>query len=559
MADNDPGTPPRAYQPIEPIDDPQTDPAPPAAAAGQAPSPAPPQPQPQPAQPPQEVRATAPPVPVAARFGSAAATLIFAGQLLSISQAASLTFGAEGDHAYWVLTELDLDIARELVEVAHGTTFVRAASGRLIEDHGWGDPPAEAMNAAGQARSVDPGVITPVSLARLVRVSGLHAAAERPAEEVRVLLPGSLMANVVRRALDLEVSAAHRPVRLRPLFTDNGGPAVTSLIELRLSVPDGRVPPSLLTALARQAQLCVCRVAGDDENLLIEYGKAGPLLDHLLAGLIGDQSWLLSSGRIGCQLVEPAGEFTDSAACVRLADDYPLQSPAGVSDDRPQLPELQLVSGRTPGRNVDAVLLTSADLDSVGLLLEGHPLSESAQLVRGRDHHLLLAAGGLGERLPLGEPLYCLGPGPFYLPLGTVTRPRLPASARHALFRADAETGVVLLADVLLKFQLKNRKPVWTLWVGQPPEIDLQLPAETLTVLDELGSETSSRPDQQPQPQTAPGNVRTWLDDALDAEFRGELALAAELHERHGDPMRAARLFARAAEKEAGAGATGGS
>lgn len=553
MADNDASSPrrrnPGAYQPIEPIDEPQrTTAAPPASAspAGPAQAPAPPVPEPQ-----QEAPSAAPQVPIAARFGSAAASLVFAGQLLSISQAATLAFGAEEDRAYWVLTELDLDIARELVQAAHGTTYVQAASGRLIEDHGWGDPPADAMHTAGQGRSVRPDVIVPVSLAELVRVAGLHAISEQPAEEVRVLLPGSLMATVVRRALDLTLNTAHRPVRLRPLFAEDDGAAETALIELRLSARHGRLPPSLLTALARQQRLNVCRVAGDNENLLIEYGKAGPLLDHLLAGLIHHQAWLLSTGQLGCQIVDSVGEFVDSAGCVRLADNYPLRSSVCPSDDRPELPRLQLVSARTPGRNVDAILLSTADLDSIALLLEGHPLSDCAQLVRGRDHHLLLAAGGLAERLPLGEPLYCIGPGPLYLPLGTNTRPKLPASARRALFAADEKTAVVLLADVLLKFRLESREPVWALWVGPPPEIDIELPAGTLTALEETAVLVGSQSDGEPQQgdTATPEVIRTWLEDALEAEFRGELARAAELHERHGDPMRAARLFARAAEE----------
>src|SRR5215472_385033 len=117
MADNDTSSPrrrPGAYQPIEPIDEPQRGTAAPpgtASPAESAQAPAPPVPEPQ-----QEAPATAPQVPIAARFGSAAASLVFAGQLLSISQATTLTFGAEEDRAYWVLTELDLDIARELVQ-----------------------------------------------------------------------------------------------------------------------------------------------------------------------------------------------------------------------------------------------------------------------------------------------------------------------------------------------------------------------------------------------------------------------------------------------------------
>ena len=239
----------------------------------------------------------------------------------------------------------------------------------------------------------------------------------------------------------------------------------------------------------------------------------------------------------------------DSAGLVRLADSYPLQSNTPPSSDHPVLPELQVISERTYGRGVDAILLTDADLGAVALLLEGHPLSESAQLVRGRDRHLLVAPGGVLEHLPVGEALYCLGPGPLYLPLGYGIRPRIPVNARRVLFPANEIGAVVLLPTLMLKFRLDQREPVWTLWAGPPPEVELQLPDEAIASLKALAV-PSLEPDRTAHGEDAERGraIRTWLDEALEAEFRGELALAAELHERHGDPVRAARLFARAAE-----------
>lgn len=554
MADDDRPRPtrrsPGAYQPIEPLD--ESGSGTPLAAS---PDPEPPRDEPRraaaaPTEPP--AQATAPIVPIAVRFASAAAALAFAGQMLSIGRGEGLTFSFEDERARWVRTRAEIDIARELAAAAHGVTFVEVAPGRLVEDHGWGAPPTADSPAAGTGGPVDPGRLARASLADLVRVAGLQAIRERPVAAVHVLLPGALLAGIVSRALDMRLDVAHRPVRLRSLFTGPGEQATgTALIELRLSAPEGHLPAALLSSLARDAQLTICRPAGDSGNLLVQYGMGVPLHDDLLAGLIGDQAWVLSNGPLGCHVMESAGTFTDSVSCVRLADSYALRSLTPSPDDQPVLPELRIARERTYGRSVDAILLTSADLDAVALLLEGHPLGESAQLIRGRDRHLLVAPGGVLEQLPVGDSLYCIGPGPLYLPLGYGIRPRLPSSARRALFTADAQTAVVLLPTVMLQFDVDHKDPVWTLWAGPPPVIDLQLPEGALASLGKVGMASAAGAGQAAREQRAPAInvIRTWLDEALDAEFRGELARAAELHERHGDPVRAAHLYARAAEE----------
>jgi len=546
MADDDQPGPPRrpssAYQAIEPLDEGAEPVGHQAAPASRAVAPSPPQAPPERPEPP-----AVPPVPVAVRFASAAAALAFAGQLLSVGRGDGLTFWAEADHARWVRAHAELDLTRELAAAAHGTTFVEVAPGQLAEDRGWGSPPA----ADSLVTSVVAGSsLAPLSLAELVRIAGLYQVAERPATAIHVMLPGALLAGVVRRALDLRLDVAHRPVRLRPLFAGpDSADAGTALLEVRLSAGDSGLPASLLTALARDDRLTVCRPGGQDGNLLVQYGMATPLHDDLLAALLAGQAWVLTCGRLGCQLLDPAAEFVNSVSIVRLADGYRLESATPPPDDRPAPSPVRVVRMRTYGRGVDAVLLTDADLSALALVLEGHPLSERAQLIRGRDKHLLVVSGGLLEQLPVGEALYCIGPGPLYLPLGYGTRPQLPASARRALFTVDDNAAVVLLPEVMLRFGVTGREPVWRLWAGPPPQLDLQLPPDAVEALAAAAA-PSAGPGQgtQPEGDPLPGNIRTWLDEALEAEFRGELAAAAELHERHGDPVRAARLWARAAD-----------
>jgi hypothetical protein len=223
------------------------------------------------------------------------------------------------------------------------------------------------------------------------------------------------------------------------------------------------------------------------------------------------------------------------------------------------LPVLQVVPRRTADRVVDAALLDDADLETARLLLEGSPLAETALLVRGADQHLLFAPGGLLERVPVGEPLYCLGPGPLYLPLGQGLEPHVPADGRRQLFGADERTAVILLPRRGLLFDLERREPVWHLWVGGLPPIDLaQLPAERMAELQAL------EPAEPVEPSGPAGPARPsrrwldrfrrarpmdedWKDKAMRLELAGDLARAAELHREHGSPLQAARLFERAA------------
>lgn len=523
---------------------------------GPAPQAAPPveaEPLPEPELPPVPAAAPAPAaadVPVAVRFWSAASALAFAGQLLGVGPAGT-AFCSGADDARWVRTRTELELARELAAAARGDVFLELSTGRLVEDLGWGSA-AELADRAGPARqAVDSASLTPTSLAELVRIAGFHPIREQATTRAHVLMPGYLLSTVLERALDLRLEVEHRPVRLHPLFA-NSSPAKAVALELRMSARRGHIPPSLLAGLRHEQLLSVCRVAGEDDNLLTEYGMASPLNDHSLATMIKGQTWLLSSGRLGCQVIEPRGQFTDSTACVQLSDSQPLHSPTQVRfDDRPTPARLRLVSERTPGQATDAILLATEDLDAIVLLLEGHPLSESAQLIRGRDRHLLVAPGGVLDQLPVGEALYCLGPGLLYLPLGYGTRPRLPPSARQALFPVGMGVAIAVLPTAVLQFSLDCRQPVWALWLGEPPEIDLQLPPEMTTALRELAAvtpnpaETVSATDSRST--DASSGYRTWLDDALEAELRGALTEAAELHARHGDPLRAARLFARAA------------
>lgn len=547
------------------------------------PSPSP-QPVPEPAPDLDELAAPAPPPPpvrLAGQFPTAAAALNFAGQLDGSGQAHDLSFGrSSGSTGWWVAAEAPLAATREQITAARGQTFVEVA-GALVRDRGWGDTPPDApTQPAPDIHGV--GVVT------LVRIAGLSRAELPVPPELAVLVPTTRVRWVIQRALDLRLTVGYRPVSLQPLFTTDTDRAAaeTVLFEVRLRAETTAPPPSFLAALEHEPSLLPCRPVG--ERLLVQHPLASPLPDGQLARLAESDplggTWVLAGPGRRCARLVSHGELRNGAALVRLDDTYQLvdldPGPPEQADGpiEPSAPPLRLTRSRTRGVEVDAILLYDADLACLPALLEGQPLADIALLVRGRDRHLLLtpptrgdrhlllAPGGLLERLPIGEPLYCLGPGLLYLPMGYRTQPLLPPSARSALFPTDANTAIVLQPDVALAFSLQGRQPVWTLWAGEAPPLDPQLPPSahhTLAEVDRLVAPPTTpatttptrRPDLTERLHArSPAPARSWWIEALELEAAGDLAGAARLHEQHNELLRAAHLYERAARESSAGG-----
>jgi hypothetical protein len=463
---------------------------------------------------------------------------------------------------WWLRADLALETARELVSVTSGEIYL-ASDGELRRDRGWGE-------SAGIGEPVKLSDLTKVAVLELVRAAGLHRRQVRPMSEAVLLLPGYLVAGVARRALDLELEVSYRQVTLTPLFDDG---QVSRCYAVSVIAPKGVIPAFFIAAIDRDPFILLCRRAGD--TVLIQHQMASPLADGSLASLAGDATWVLAEAVYGCAEAREFGPIQDGTSLVRRGSDHELSdldSLAGwnepsEADDEPAGPELTLTPATMVGVPVDAALLDDADLDCLPMLLAGEPLAEAAMLVRGRDRHLLTAAGGLLEELPVGEPLYCLGPGNLYLPLGYRLQPRLPVQARRKLYPADGSAAVVVLPDRALGYDLAARVPAWTLWTGPDPEIDYQIPESVASDLEALDDELTARPARpkpepkpktpaQPRPVTsiasrpAPAELpRSWRDQAYDAELAGNYARAAEFFANNNEPLRAARLYERAAEQ----------
>jgi FtsH ternary system domain X7 len=507
---------------------------------------------------------------VVGEFRTASAALVFAGGLADLTDTEFGHCAATG--AWWATTRLTLATARELITAAGGRVHVQVDGG-LVPDRGWGD---QAPVSANQG---DPPEIVEVDVMEAVRTAGLHHLVLPVGEHVTVLAPARRLSALAQRALDLDLTITHRLVRLDPLFTPEGqGVAEAAemlvepptMFEVRLTSPSGPLPVALISALDRDACVLLCRRATD--RLLIQHDVASALPDRQLAVLAGRDTragaWLLADIGFGSARLTPLTDIRDGTTLVRLSDQHRLRNldpewaaltgPAVAPEPTP----LRLVRTRTPDAVIDAVLLDDSDLRCLPALLEGRQLADLATLATGRDRHLMLAPGGVLEHLPVGEPLYRLGPGPLYLPLGHRTQPLLPPTARQALFATTPDTALVLLPTTIQSFPLAHRAPVWTLWAGPLPPVDHQLPPEARQALAEADQQTTpasnpNRPAPRPPiPKLAdrprrptPDHVRSWQDDALEAELAEDLVRAAELCERHGEPRRAAYLYERAAHQ----------
>lgn len=191
------------------------------------------------------------------------------------------------------------------------------------------------------------------------------------------------------------------------------------------------------------------------------------------------EHWLLGGPEVGYWRVEVAGDAVDGLSLLEapaIADRAALL-PA-LTDNTPlDRLALTLVPRRSTASVPDAVLLDDAELQWTRTFLIGKPAAETAFLVLGAGHHLLLAPGGLLSAVPFGVPLRHLGPGGLYVQAGWDFSPPLPHMARTSLFPcAPDDIVAVSCADNTgairaERYTLAQMLPVWTLWLGEAPTV----------------------------------------------------------------------------------------
>lgn len=509
-------------------------------AAGETPKP-PAQPARPPAAPPAPPRAPAPDAHTVAVFPGAAAALACLGQLAG----AGLTDGFEARRAPDGRCRLAVSVPPGLAAPP-----VLAAGGRVAPAEGAGWPA--------------------VALAELLASVGLLPAARLEASEAMVLTGAALGPMILRRAAAAGLSVELVPAERAPLAGGEAQPAVLLRLRWRGTAP----PRTLLLALARLPDTVVARPAAAAEpgaalaGLLIDLRCQLPAAAALLGGLVpAGEAWLLAAADAGAWRILPRGPALDGLALLapdRLAIAPPLTPDDTALPGAIPLPVALVPDPGSAAGAADAVLLDDADLAWTRRFLMARPATaETAFLLPGPGRHLLLAPGGLLERLPFGVALRRVGAEPLLLEQGQRFHPPLPAAARARLLGAG-EGEVVAVARTgggalfAGRFALAAARPAWLLWLAEPPPVAAGLAGAAAERLAALAARIDR---ERPQPEPEGGRrlplLRRWLrraegrDDllrrALALEAAGRLVAAAELLEQAGEPVRAARLYERAA------------
>jgi hypothetical protein len=394
--------------------------------------------------------------------------------------------------------------------------------------------------------------LTECTLVDLVRKAGLHQRAPLQLTSVTILTPGPAAGSVIRRALDLNLTVHYRPVQLSPLFDDSAEQR-TTLIQVDLRSDARPLPPALLGAVAELPVTLVARPAGDEGKLLIQGRLGSPLSDERLARLVDGGTWVLADAAFGCWRLEGLAQAQPGAALVSIGRDHELVDQRYACSHTEITPTpLRLIPVRGSGQRVDAMLLDNGDLANLALMMEGHPLADMAQIIRGHDQHLVAAPGGLLESLPAGEPLTCVGPHLLYLPLGYRLAPRLPPTARMKLFSPDSDHAIVVHPRGAWRFTIADAIPLWHLWADLQPDIADQLPRSMINGLSAMEPQPDmpQRRRKAWQPETARQATDSWRAEAWALERDGDYARAAALYRRNHEPSRAANLYERAARME---------
>ena len=339
------------------------------------------------------------------------------------------------------------------------------------------------------------------------------------------------------------------------------GSAPSSMIHFRLQRRKGHFTRSFTDSLRRLPFVMVCHRAGmgEAENngaLLFDLGTAPPLsADFLSTFVLADEVWAAGSAAQGRWLLRRKGETVEARSL--LTPSAPRLSPPVRQPELPALPlvpiELRLRHEPRRAPRAEASLCDDAELPWLARYAMGRELSETAFLAFGPGWHLLLAPGGLTEAVPFGQPLWRIGPGALFLPLAHTFDPPLPASARAELYPPKETVAYAISKTGAFSFDLSNARPVWALWMGEPPKVQSGLSTRAQDLLKEVDAvvrapklKAESLPPAKALHEIAdPSNLRRL---ALSLEASGRPEEAAACMERLGDFAAAARLYEQAAE-----------
>ena len=501
---------------------------------------------PPPTPPPRQAEPVTTPSATIALFPGAAAALAFLGQVAGAGLAEFAGVRRSPDGRWRIEVPVAASAASPLAAAAGGTQPQAGAPGA-----DW--PPA--------------------SLGVLVAAVALPPAVRPDAGEAVVVTVAALVRTVLRQAAAMGLAVEVLPAVRTPM----AGGAELPAVALRLRWAGTRAPRTLLTALARLPETAVARpVAAMPaapgaplRGLLVDMHLQPPPAAAMIAELVPEEeAWLLSDPVVGCWRLGCRGTAMDGLAL--LAPDGlpeavpPLPAGAAPLPEAVPLSVCLVPDPATASGVADAVLLADDELAWTRRFLMARPgVAETAFLLPGPQRHLLLAPGGLLERVPFGIALRRFGDEPLLLEQGQRFFPPLPAAARPALFGAGPdELVVVARADATTlfvgRYALAALRPAWLLWLAEPPPVATGIAGTAARRLRALAERVDR---DRPAPPAEPGPIVSrlrrlrgreesradLLRRALVLESAGQFVTAAELLEQAGEPLRAARLYERAA------------
>lgn len=404
-------------------------------------------------------------------------------------------------------------------------------------------------NANTEKLPVDSWAI--VDLAELLAAATLPPSRYQGATILHVITPGALGRWVLRRAAALGLDVTLTPALQQPLNQPQQEASGVLLIQLR-AIGTRTIPPALVHRLTSLPYTTVATSSTDPDKtrILVDVRQRLSLAPSLIEPMIPEtEIWLLGTADVGNWRLTTTLNQVDGSLLLDTPQLPQAPSPALPPTQLPAPIPVQLVPRPGTGRQVDAILLDDTELSWLRHLLMGRPGCEMAFLLLGAGYHLLTAPGGLPAQVPLGIPLVCIGPGVLYIELGMDFYPPLPHAARQQRFQLNSQTAVVIARNQTYRFSTAQITPAWVLWVGEAPPVQQGLSPQGRKLLDSISPQLPKKGILnifRSQPIKGIEGLGI-LEQAQQAELKGDLVQAATLLEQAGHPAQAGRLYERIA------------
>ena len=482
-------------------------------------------------------------------FRSANSVIAFLGSVFGtrLSETAAVRRTPEG--SWWAEIAVNHERITPLIWTAGGRPF-------SLHNQHWvalslsGELPPQGKDT----EKLDVNSWSIVELAELLAAASLPPNRYRGATVLEVVTSGSLGRWILRRATALGLQVTLTPALQQPLH--NQFQEASGVLLMRLQSDSRPIPTALVHRLTSLPYTIVAApsVDTDRERILIDVRQRLSLASSLIEPMIPqDEIWVLGTADVGNWRLQVTGNQVDGSLLLDAPELPQAQSPQLPAAKTPKPIPVKLVPRPSPGRQVDAVLVDDTELSWLRTLLMGRPIGEMAFILPGAGYHLLTAPGGLPTQIPLGVPLVCIGPGAIYLELGMDFYPPLPDAARQQRFSLNDHTAVAVAHQQTYRFDTVQIIPAWTLWVGEVPTVKKGLSAQGKKLLKNISQHL-----QQQESKKGIGNIFKrkqvkrveevgLLEQAQQAELKGDLVKAAALLEKAGYAGQAGRLYERIA------------